>query len=230
MPNGPRRPPLVTVQHQEENRYSPRRSSYNLYRQRGNGEYSHGITLEVAHEPDKDAYYYPPVSGVSRGFSGTTHPHLTEQAYNDMEDAEYVGKPKLFGHAHESGESTITYLESTKEARAHTLTLGVLADEDTLTSPGREMQFDTDRSGYSERLVQNLGNKLGTQFSARKRQNDLGFVPESPHTSSLEGLTEGRPAVSEGRVETARLKAREIAAGGPKLGPKKPEHEQLSLF
>lgn len=238
MPRESRRgAPAVFAQHHEANNYSPRRSMYNLYRNTGPDEYKHGMMMEVVHEPDLDAYYYPPTdapTGVSQrmNFSGHTTPDLGQGALDDYESSDVQGKPKLFGHGHKSGQSTITYMEGTKQSRVHALTVGMMAVEDTMSSHGRELQVDDDRSGHSEHLVQNLTRKLGKQFSERTRTNDLDFLPEQPSPVNMVDIAEGRgpSLVSLGRVDRARLQGREIAAGGPKYGPEKPEHEQLTLF
>lgn len=188
MPNGPRREPLVTRETEHDVHLTQDR--YTLRTDAGTKIFSHGAEptpmvkfgaeVHVNHDRNQDAYAYRGEGGDHRNLehSGSGWMQMRQAATADL--MEGAGRtPKLFGHAHEEGRSSVEFMESTKAARVHAPMLLALAQQDTAVRyPNRTLGASDDRSDYSEKLVGHLQNKLGKQFEQRRTSNPMEFVPE----------------------------------------------------
>jgi hypothetical protein len=200
---------------------------YSLYRdsgvnEEGQPEVKRGMRLLVSHEPNHDSYAY-------RGQSNMYH----GRALSDL-SLTPGGVQKLFGHHREEGTSTVHLFEGTKESRIHAGTMLAVAAQDTMQNWGRQLGASDDRSKHSEAIVQHLQRNLGTQFSEREYANHMTFDEES-HSSNARAaiknsaIRAGREIVPEGQVLQGRQTIRNMLRP-PIQGPKKPDHEQLTLF
>lgn len=226
MTNGPRRAPQVTRKEDRGGRREPDWTHYRVDvaapdRPDLGPMIKPGIEMSVQHDKDWDDYAYPNPSGANFGFSG-----------KDLNTDAPGGQMKLFGHAHSPGESKIDYLRSTKNARIHAPALLALANQDLArTHPGRTMDASEDRSKFSENLVDRLGGSLGTQFSERTSTNNIPWLEQgldSWHTVRGDKFPD-EELVSGGEWKAAQQTIRNTLRP-PVQGPKKPDHEQGTLF
>jgi len=165
------------------------------------------------------------------GYSGRDDMTWSEQerleaARKDLAD-EPGGQRRLFGMAHDPGESHVSFMGGSEEGRIHALTLlGIAHNRLARYYPGRVLQTPRDLSEHSARLIGHLRERgIVPGQGEPPVTNRLTFATFS-HTTEEDEMMVTRAEVLAGR-RTARqaLRPPQGPVHGPVYGG-----EQLRLF